>query len=465
MTDEEKLQLLEERISKKNIVSNQRSFIKIDKIQLNNFRFFLDDEEHNSFELDGQNMLLYGENGSGKSSLYKAFELLSKVGKENITQEFKSNKNIFKREDEDSFSFIKFEFTNDTSLQLDDDNTQRNNSDFIKNLSVFKPLLDYKELLKVVDVKEKNLYEFFELLLEDYPVDDNLLLKNLKEKKDKNYFITFEEILKSELHDFINIFLKQFKQNFKLIDISFSAGFKEILLKIEYFDKEIEDYQLFLNEARLSALAISVYFAIIKKQFSLLGNDSLKILVLDDLLISLDMNNRMNLIDMLKTEFNDFQIFFFTHDKALFEIFKDKMSWKAYEIYVDEHEEGFEIPFVKKSNSLIEQAKYQKHQKNYDCSANLLRQYTEKLLCKFLPADKLVNKNCKQLDLNGLLQNAVAFEKSKEEKNKTIISILESLKTYRNTVLNPAAHYDDRNVYKSELHEIILKLTELEHNL
>ena len=93
---------------------------------------------------------------------------------------------------------------------------------------------------------------------------------------------------------------------------------------------------------------MSVYFAIIKKQFNNFSDESLKILVLDDLLISLDMSNRLNLLEILKTEFSDFQIFFFTHDKGFFEILKDKMSWKAYEIYVDEHEEGFEKPYIKR---------------------------------------------------------------------------------------------------------------------
>ena len=44
--------------------------MKIDKITLNNFRFFIDENEHNGFELNGKNMLIYGENGSEKSSIY-----------------------------------------------------------------------------------------------------------------------------------------------------------------------------------------------------------------------------------------------------------------------------------------------------------------------------------------------------------------------------------------------------------
>ena len=50
--------------------------IKINKTKLNNFRFFIDVEEYNTFDVGGQNMLVYGENGSEKSSLFRAFEEL-----------------------------------------------------------------------------------------------------------------------------------------------------------------------------------------------------------------------------------------------------------------------------------------------------------------------------------------------------------------------------------------------------
>jgi AAA15 family ATPase/GTPase len=67
--------------------------IKIKKIQLQNFRFFTDEEENNTFEIEGKNMLIYGENGSGKSSLFKAFEFLAKP---TISEEeFEKNINIF----------------------------------------------------------------------------------------------------------------------------------------------------------------------------------------------------------------------------------------------------------------------------------------------------------------------------------------------------------------------------------
>jgi len=207
---------------------------------------------------------------------------------------------------------------------------------------------------------------------------------------------------------------------------------------------------------------MSVYFAIIKKQFALLESDSLKILILDDLLISLDMNNRMNLVDILKSEFSDYQIFFFTHDKGLFEVFKDKMSWRAFEIYVDRHQDGYEVPLLKASNSELEQAKLHKLKRNYQCSANLLRQCTEKLLCKYLPPEKLVNKNCKELDLNGLLQNAIAFESAKADKNQDIIDNLSKLQTYRRVMLNQASHASDTNIFLREIEDAIVTLGILE---
>lgn len=363
--------------------------IKIDKIQLNNFRFFIDEEEHNSFKINGENTLIYGENGSGKSSLYKAFKFLTKATiNEN---EFNENINIFRSDD----TYLKFDFTNGEELQIDSDHLSLGNDyPFVEKLSIFNPILDYKSLLKVSysieEEKKKNLYKFFENILSEYPIGENKILKELKEEEDENYFLTFEKILKEDLLDSINTFLVKFQQNFKLKEVIFSAFYQKVNLKIEYFDKEIEEYQLFLNEARLSALAMSIYFSIIKKQFDKLDDDSLKILVLDDLLISLDMNNRLNLINILKSEFSDFQIFFFTHDKGFFEILKDKMNWKAYELYVD-NEGELEKPYIKKSLNYFESAVKHFNEHDYPACANYLRKEVERI-------KKIVNQN----EINGI---------------------------------------------------------------
>jgi len=72
-------------------------------------------------------------------------------------------------------------------------------------------------------------------------------------------------------------------------------------------------------------LAISLYLASIKVNPS---KGALKILVLDDLLIGLDMSNRLPLLEILRNHFVDvkeddsFQIIMTTYDKAWYELVK-----------------------------------------------------------------------------------------------------------------------------------------------
>jgi energy-coupling factor transporter ATP-binding protein EcfA2 len=440
--------------------------IKIDKIQLNNFRFFIDDEEHNSFELNAQNMLVYGENGSGKSSLFKAFEFLAQ--KSIPLEKFNENINIFKNDN----TYIEFEFDNDKpSLRIDSDELSLvNHEPFTRTLSVSKPMMDYKSLLKIhyrtnVSSSEINIFELFAKLLVDYPVEENIRLQELRGQR---YFNTLENIIKNELFEYINIFLGYFEQSFKIEDISFDAFEREIILKIEYFNKKIENYHNFLNEARLSSLAISIYFAIIKKQFSYLGEDSLKILVLDDLLISLDMNNRLNLINILKTEFSDFQIFFFTHDKSFFEILKEKMSWKAFEVYVDNNGE-FEKPHIKKSLNYFESAKKHFDEYDYPACANYLRKEVERIkkikenqeqsLYNNKEIFKKIKKLLVQSDLtdeskSGQLRGKLIGFKKGLERDVSVEIDLKNIGSITDRILNPQSHDDtSKPLYKKELEE------------
>jgi len=457
--------------------------IKIDKIELHNFRFFTNEQEHNSFEPNGQSMLVYGENGSGKSSLYRAFEFLVKPS---ISQrEFDDNKNIFHYEDE---SYLYFYFSNNEEIRIDSDHLSlENHFPFIKELSIPKPLLDYKSLLKIhyrtnQNNHEINIYQLFEKLLEDYPIGEDG--KKLKELRGQRYFNTLEDIVKNQLFDNMNLFLEKFEHGFRIENIAFDAFEREIILKIEYFNERIEKYHIFLNEARLSALAISIYFAIIKKQFSLLDDDSLKILVLDDLLISLDMNNRLSLLDILRNEFSDFQIFFFTHDKALFEVFKDKMSWKSYEVYVQkDYEEEFEKPYIKKYLDYFETAKKHFDEYDYPACANYLRKEVERIKKlkdkseKNIYNDKKIFKKFKKMikkfDLRDnansgrVIGKLIGFKEGLEEERDSEVEIdLKDIRSITDRILNPQSDDDtSRPLYKRELEDAIVVIRDLRATL
>jgi len=78
--------------------------------------------------------------------------------------------------------------------------------------------------------------------------------------------------------------------------------------------------QTFLNEAKLTQLALSVRFA---ASLVNLHESDLKLLVLDDLLVSLDMSNRMKVVEIVLSEqFEDYQKIVLTHDLGLFNEFR-----------------------------------------------------------------------------------------------------------------------------------------------
>jgi energy-coupling factor transporter ATP-binding protein EcfA2 len=82
--------------------------------------------------------------------------------------------------------------------------------------------------------------------------------------------------------------------------------------------------QSFLNEAKLTQLALSVRFA---ASLVNLHQSDLKMLVLDDLLVSLDMSNRMRVVELLLSPtFRDYQKIILTHDIGFFREFKRRIG-------------------------------------------------------------------------------------------------------------------------------------------
>lgn len=82
--------------------------------------------------------------------------------------------------------------------------------------------------------------------------------------------------------------------------------------------------QSFLNEAKLTQLALSIRFA---ASLVNLHDSDLKLLVLDDLLVSLDMSNRMQVVDILLSQtFANYQKIILTHELGFFREFRRKIG-------------------------------------------------------------------------------------------------------------------------------------------
>ncbi len=455
MTDE-RLKLIKTAVAEKKA---EYAPVRINRLKLSNYKFF-----HGDFDLDfnGSNLLIYGENGSGKSSIYKALSFLAKDKFKSIA----ADRNIFCEEGEPQ---IEFAFTNGIELIIDSDLTELPDSvGFLKGLSVFSPMLDYKKLLRVhyahgINGDTVNVYAMLRELFKDYAVEKGGKLSEISDFTE--YFDTLKKIVNGDMLGEINSLIRFFNDDFKIIKFNFRVETKEeerpepiVNIEIDFKDNQIANYHSFLNEARLSALAISIYFACIRKLLATIGSGCLKILVLDDLLISLDMSNRLKLLEILKARFTDFQIFFFTHDKELFEIYRDKLPWVKYELYLDDSA-GIPNVIKKTGSSLIERAKEFYAKKEYDCCALLLRKEFQKILQAHLTPQEQRDRNCNELDLAGLIGKAISKNTGDAK------AILEKLNSDRKHILNPLSHNDDRNVYSQEIKTAINDLEKLKEML
>ncbi len=98
-----------------------------------------------------------------------------------------------------------------------------------------------------------------------------------------------------------------------------SIGFE-----VKLNDVPVRKPQSFLNEAKLTQLALSVRFG---ATLAHLHDSPMKLLVLDDLLISLDMNNRMKVVDIILSDtFADHQKIILTHDLGFFKEFRRRIG-------------------------------------------------------------------------------------------------------------------------------------------
>src|SRR5207248_2483092 len=102
-------------------------------------------------------------------------------------------------------------------------------------------------------------------------------------------------------------------------------GEPKLILRAKFHETMLEHPGTFLNEARLTAIALTFYLAALKMavpEAASLTSPEPRLLVLDDVLIGLDMSHRMPILALLETEFveKEWQVILLTYDKVWFEL-------------------------------------------------------------------------------------------------------------------------------------------------
>lgn len=420
--------------------------MKITELQLHNFKFFT--EADNTLKLDSKNVLIWGENGSGKSSIYWAiYTLLQCSFKANagIDDYFTENhqKNLinihtptgdpsFVQMSLDNGSTYKialgdYSVVNDTDIQL-----SAVSSDFI-NYQVLASFLSFyhrddpvlfemfeEEVFRYLQFAPPAPYTFTffndaweELSTElvksgkpsKYPNKQSTIVTNKTNLKNAfniqlktllgNATTKANDILKNNFGYDIEIELEYREYNFELLANNSEVRYTQpqIFLKIRnYYGKAdaVKKPHSFLNEAKKTAIGLAIRLGILERR---LLDDKLNVLALDDLLISLDMANREVVLKLLFGEYQDkYQLLIFTHDKQFFNIAKHKIesstfkgNWLFWEFYVNEKDPLIPKPRYFETKTQLAIAFNHLQENDYPAAANYLRKQCEHLIETYLP--------------------------------------------------------------------------------
>lgn len=518
---------------------------KIKEIRIQNFKAFPDEQ---IFRLEGKNLLLFGENGAGKSSLYWALYTFLQSSEKDDAGVDKYFEN-YDPTNEDTFqsllnihslhgaaqSFIKLKFDDDSEIELSKKNGANTRVADVKNTNLASDFITYKLLynfygsthktyLNVWDVFRKDILPFFSYNGKNYDQHYSDFYINKAKYSPNGYYYPRHthlykgyqnrikrfndnlEALLGQISNQANLFLKD-NLNIYNIEIvldyvkkfawdeqssrSFSKPKIKFHIKVEKNGsfEELQRPQSFLNEAVLAQLSLAIRMGAL---FTRLGQSDTKILVLDDLLISLDMDNREKVLDILlqkttksgqSNRFNEFQVLFFTHDRGLNYFVGEKIKqhgrtneWLTQEIYHGTYEEKdnagnlintYPKPVLIEGNiDDLEKAKrYLNVNKDYVSCAVHLRKALETIIINRLPKEFVYKADGEPKALHMLWGALVKYYNVLAPRLLTH-SIRALYNQSRLMLLNPQAHYNYLSlpVFKKELEQAIDLVTYIDNN-
>jgi energy-coupling factor transporter ATP-binding protein EcfA2 len=470
---------------------------RIAKISLSDYRAFPSSQTYD-FDLSetGKNLLLYGENGSGKTSLFRALRDLVALhpGPEN----FADLRHIFAPAEE---GFVSIQLTagtpNEFRWDYGNEHPRKTAGQPYASLAERCRFLDYRALLETNFAHRENVPNLFDLLvkeiLKDLPVIVGGKLEQLRIVYDRmkaSHPGRYQgkrhlEAVDRECADFnaalANHLPEVVKEGNRLTaklgyeGLSFAlkptpvyydskkktfTG-EEITLSVQLFGKPIDRPQIFLNEARLTALALAIYLGaarlVLKSPSAGLDETSMvRLLVLDDVLIGLDLANRLPVLRVLNDEFSDWQVILMTYDRVWFELARIETAaserWVAREMHAKPMQVGsavFDSPLLRPMEgtnaadhflSLADQHLAANDERPAAFYARAAFEVKLKHYCHDKKVQVAYDLDGRNLTTDHFV-DAIERRLNWSGKMSKILFALTRVKVFRHSVLNPLAHY------------------------
>lgn len=371
---------------------------RVQKIEIQNFKAF----RQFSLNLEGRHLLLYGPNGAGKSSLYWALHTFLQSARKPTAEVEKyftlsggesllnihEQKEVSPRAGEIALTFRDATTNADSILKITKDDHGTKKIPLIEKGDLASDFITYRFFFGFSDFRNSqtfNLWPLFEkeilpfcvssTTLPETPLDwwnkiksgDGNPSKMKGTAASKSYarlehntesfatlLVEIVKLISDKAQEFydqhfavddparvtLKLMVPEDKITKKPLTPAYSRATKtftppQIIFGIQIGGEAITRPQSFLNEAKLTQLALSVRFA---ASLVNLHDSELKLLVLDDLLVSLDMSNRMKVVEiLLSPSFANYQKIILTHDLGLFQEFRriigsNSPSWGFYRL-------------------------------------------------------------------------------------------------------------------------------------
>lgn len=503
----------------------------IQELHINYFKFFTDNEP---IKINGNHVLLYGENGSGKSSIYWAlYTLLEAVYKSDAEQNkyFESGNNnslLNLNTPSQTDSFVEIALTGGKTYRIgyNDFDIKKNFKDSADATARGSDFMNYRFMFKISDFRHRDEIDLFSLFEKEvFPYlktrnsfslihqskttnDFNEIWEDLgqgvqqlnREESSQEQLNSVQKIYADKLRAFVeeindlgtdintlgntilNEDLEYNKIRFEVQciqkfekytsgplkgkDTDINIEFPKILLTIPDYDgHKIARPQSFLNEAKWTAIGIAIRFAIVGIRKNYVDNADFQLLVLDDLLVSLDMSNRKKVLALLLNKYaDDYQIFILTHDRGFYnfadkkikEYGKDK-EWEVIEMYEDDLSVPSKPCIHPVKDKLTKAEEYLKLH-DYPACGLYLRTECESILDTILPDKFRFNVTLNDGKTPKNLNDKIHSLKEFFVHEGIDYTPFKELKIYKDVILNTLAHNDiESPLYKEEL-KIILNI-------
>ena len=521
----------------------------IHTIRLRNFKAFYGEEE--KIELNGKHLLMYGENGSGKSSIYWALYTLfqSATKRQDEIQKYftpnheehlinsshviensipDENANLVPPQSIGLNAYVAVELEDTSMLRIDSRGiAPGTNHEILEEFNRKSDFISHRLLINFYNFRNSKRINLWEVFVRDvfpFTLNQNgngteTLSQRLKAietgkpfklydngdfsltrsqewqnvynqtiiefNREVEYWINELNLKATELY---NRFLKDHTDKELRIKLAYSEQLEfrkftphyykqnelwyerwsnlcdlnepEITLSIEEkneFDgfSKIEKPQSHLNEAKLTSISLAVRFSLLDE--TIRTADRGKLLVLDDLLVSLDMSNRDKVINMILDEFAPkYKIQWFTHERNFFDFVLYKIrqravlkEWNIKEVFAPETVKCNPI-IIDAGLSYFEKAEKYYETRDYTTCSIYLRKELERLITERIPDEFSKTVDGQYYNLAHYWKLFV--ERSKSLDNEVRQEVQDLFEQSKLLILNPQAHHSlDMPLYQMEL--------------